>query len=164
MPTEGRAHPRLGDRLLALVLVASLAAADQWSKARADETLPARGGSVEVLPPVFSLTLSHNRGIFMGIGNRIGRVFTATSFAILAVLLWILWCKRLSRAWRASVAAIASGALGNGLDRLRFGYVRDFLDVHWHGWVYPTFNVADSCICVGAAVLALGLWREPSPS
>ena len=161
MPAAGRAHPGLAARLLSLAAVLALAAADQATKAWAFRTLPAMGDSIEVLPPVFNLTHSENKGIVMGLGSRIGKVFTFTSFAMLAVLLWALWRRVMPWAWRLSVAGIASGALGNGLDRLRDGCVRDFLDFHYRGWTYPTFNLADSCICVGAAVLAFGLWRTP---
>lgn len=162
MPTQGRADPGLGTRAFSLALIAALAAADQWSKSWAFDTLPGRGGSMDILPPVLSFTLSRNPGIVLGIGWQIPNLFLVTSFGMLAVLTVILWRKPIPWSWRGSLAAIASGALGNGLDRYQFKYVRDFIDVHYHGWVYPTFNVADSCICVGAAVLAIGLWRAPS--
>ena len=120
---------------------------------------------MDVLPPFLSFTLSRNPGIILGIGRQIPNLFLVTSFVMLGVLLFILWRKALPLSWRLSLAAIASGALGNGLDRYQFKYVRDFIDVHvntpWGPVVYPTFNVADSCICVGAAVLAIGLWRAP---
>ena len=161
MPAQGRAHPGLGERSACLAAAALLAAADQASKSWAFSALPARDGTLDVLPPVFSFTLSRNQGIVMGIGHQIGGVFTVTSFVMLAVLAYLIWTKAMPWHWRLSLAAIASGALGNGLDRLRLHYVRDFLDVHYHGLVYPTFNVADSCICVGATVLAIGLWRTP---
>jgi signal peptidase II len=55
----------------------------------------------------------------------------------------------------AGLAAILGGALGNLLDRLRFGHVVDFVDLHALGWHWPAFNVADSAITVGAALLIL---------
>ena len=98
----------------------------------------------------------------MGLGGNVGWIFSVTTLVMLAVLLWVLWTKTLPWAWRLSVAAIASGALGNGVDRVLWPHtVRDFIDVHYGRFVWPTFNVADSCICVGAFVLALGLWRTP---
>lgn len=160
MPAQGRAGPGLSGRLPCLALVAVLAFADLWTKDWAFSTLPAYGGR-EILPPVLSFTRSENQGIVMGIGSSIGWVFTLTSFAILGVLLWMIARRPMPRAWRLAMAAIASGALGNGLDRLRLGHVRDFIDVHYAGWTYPTFNLADSAICVGAAVLAFGLWKSP---
>jgi signal peptidase II len=55
----------------------------------------------------------------------------------------------------AGLALILGGALGNLVDRLRFGHVVDFLDFHAFGWHWPAFNVADSAICIGAALLIL---------
>jgi signal peptidase II len=59
----------------------------------------------------------------------------------------------------AGLALILGGALGNLIDRLRFGHVVDFLDFHAFGWHWPAFNVADSAICVGAALLILDGFR-----
>jgi signal peptidase II len=59
---------------------------------------------------------------------------------------------------------ILGGAAGNLVDRLRLGYVVDFLDVHWRGWHWPAFNVADSAICAGVALLMLETLRSPVPS
>jgi len=57
------------------------------------------------------------------------------------------------RIYYAGLALILGGALGNVIDRLRFGHVVDFLDFHAFGWHWPAFNVADSAICIGAALL-----------
>ena len=60
---------------------------------------------------------------------------------------------------------IFGGAVGNLIDRLRWGAVVDFVDVHWHGYHWPAFNVADSAITVGVALLALRLMaRQPVAS
>ena len=163
MPAQGRDRGGIGPRLASLAVLAALAAADQATKAWAFALLPRMHDTRPVLPPVFSLTHSENRGIFMGLGGSIGEIFVYTSFGMLAILVWVLWTKPMSWPWRLSVAAIGSGALGNGLDRVRLGHVRDFLDVHYRLWVYPTFNLADICICVGAGVLAIGLWKTPEP-
>ncbi len=56
---------------------------------------------------------------------------------------------------RTGFALIVGGALGNLIDRLRFGHVTDFIEVYWQGWSFPAFNVADSAICVGAILLIL---------
>ena len=60
----------------------------------------------------------------------------------------------------AGLAAILAGAVGNVIDRLRFGYVVDFLDLHAAGWHWPAFNVADSAITIGAALLILDGFRH----
>ena len=58
------------------------------------------------------------------------------------------------------LALIAGGALGNMIDRLRYGRVVDFVHVHWQQHYFPAFNVADSAITIGAALLLLDAWRE----
>ncbi|PYO52553.1 MAG: signal peptidase II, partial [Candidatus Rokuibacteriota bacterium] len=62
-----------------------------------------------------------------------------------------------------AVGLIFGGAVGNLIDRARFGAVVDFVDVHWRTWHWPAFNVADSAISVGVALLALRLLRERAP-
>ena len=61
---------------------------------------------------------------------------------------------------QVSLAMIFSGAVGNLIDRLRLGEVIDFLDVYWKNHHWPAFNVADSFICAGVALLALDMLRE----
>jgi len=61
---------------------------------------------------------------------------------------------------QVSLAMIFSGAVGNLIDRVRQGEVVDFLDVYWRTYHWPAFNVADSLICVGVALLALDMMRE----
>jgi len=74
------------------------------------------------------------------------------------------WLRRLHAASQGllacGLALIAGGALGNMIDRLRFGRVVDFVHVHWQQHYFPAFNVADSAITVGAALLLLDAWRE----
>ena len=57
---------------------------------------------------------------------------------------------------RAALSLIIGGALGNLIDRIRFGAVIDFLDFHWKAWHWPAFNVADICICIGVGLYLLG--------
>jgi signal peptidase II len=65
---------------------------------------------------------------------------------------------------RLALGLVFGGAAGNLLDRWRFGAVVDFVDVHWRGWHWPAFNVADSAISIGVVLLALRLLRDRSPS
>jgi signal peptidase II len=83
-------------------------------------------------------------------------------FIVLAIVvsgLVIIWLGRLpSRGKRwlcAALALVVGGAVGNVIDRIRFGYVVDFISVHYQGWYFPAFNVADSAITVGAIVLLI---------
>ena len=113
-----------------------------------------------VIPGVLNWTLAFNTGAAFsfladaGGWQRWG--FSALAVAISAVL--GVWLARTPRAdWRSALplALVIGGALGNLVDRLRFGHVTDFIQVfYWPGQAWPAFNVADSAICVGAALLA----------
>ena len=58
------------------------------------------------------------------------------------------------------LSLVLSGAVGNLIDRLWLGHVVDFFDVYYRAWHFPAFNIADSAITVGAALLVLGMWRQ----
>jgi signal peptidase II len=83
------------------------------------------------------------------------------ALAVVAGLLW--WLGRMERPLPAlAIGLVVGGALGNVIDRLRFGAVVDFLDVHAAGWHWPAFNLADSAITVGVAGLVIdGLFGGP---
>jgi len=121
-------------------------------------------GSLEYLKPVAAIpgllnwTLAFNTGAafsFLAGENGWQRwLFSALAIGVSAVL--ALWLSRTPRGdWRnaAPLALIIGGALGNLIDRMRFGHVTDFIEVYWHDWSFPAFNVADSAICVGAVLL-----------
>lgn len=83
-------------------------------------------------------------------------------FIVLAILvsgLVLVWMSRLparGKSWLcAALALIVGGAVGNVVDRILFGFVVDFISVHYAGWYFPAFNVADSAITVGAAILLI---------
>jgi signal peptidase II len=65
---------------------------------------------------------------------------------------------------KVAIGLIFGGAVGNLIDRARFGAVVDFVDVHWRGWHWPAFNVADSAITIGVALLALRLIADRAPA
>ncbi|MBF0326076.1 signal peptidase II [Magnetospirillum moscoviense] len=112
---------------------------------------------VEILP-IFDLVMAWNRGVSFGIFNNGGDwnwlALSVLSVAISAGL--VVWLKKAENALVAlALGAIIGGALGNVIDRLRWGAVADFLDVHVAGYHWPAFNVADSAISVGAVLLIL---------
>ena len=112
-------------------------------------------GTVPVLP-VFSLTFVGNVGVSMGMfaaGSDLGRwlLVVATAGIALAVGLWIA---RESSRWDvAALGLVLGGALGNIFDRIRFGYVVDFLHFFWHEASFWVFNVADAAITCGVVML-----------
>lgn len=116
------------------------------------------GQSVPLIPGVFHLTRVHNPGVAFGLGApTLAPLFMATSILALAFFIYygLTW-GRTSRWAMATMALLSGGVAGNLADRLRFGYVVDFLDFR----VWPVFNVADSALTVGAILLAVLVWRE----
>ena len=115
------------------------------------------GESVPLLPGVFHLTLVRNPGVAFGLFARQGVVVLGIAFLLVALLL--ITARTRPAAWRPPVpwamGLILGGALGNLLDRVRFGAVVDFLDFR----IWPVFNVADSGITVGAALIVWAWWR-----
>ena len=139
-----------------LLLAAFVVLLDQGSKELALSLLV--GAPVPVMDPCFELRLVHNPGAAWGMlaGRRF--VLAGVSAAMLALLAWNrrdLCAMRLSR---LASGLLAGGIVGNLVDRVlrASGRVVDFLHVHWRdAWDFPTFNVADSAITVGVALLLL---------
>ena len=91
------------------------------------------------------------------------QIYVLSGIAVLVSFGLIVWLYRMPRYewWNAlPVSLVLGGALGNLIDRVRFGVVVDFIDFHVHNWHYATFNIADAAVCVGAAWLILRLFYE----
>lgn len=117
------------------------------------ETLP--------LVPFFSLTYVRNQGAAWGLFQ--GAHLWLAGFGAVAVALCCLFWRRIfgDHAWAAPLGGLLLGGIvGNLVDRVRLGYVVDFLDFHWGAAHFPCFNVADSAICVGVAALIALQWLE----
>ncbi len=143
--------------LAALILVL-----DQITK-RSVESAFALGQSRDVLPGFVSLTLVHNTGGAFGIlpTGTLGLAFAAL-VAAAAILVFVVRARTpLPRLLAVALALPLGGSLGNLWDRVRLRYVVDFFDVHWGPHQFPVFNVADSAICVGVALLAWYFWHQP---
>lgn len=117
--------------------------------------------------PFFNLVLVWNEGVSFGLlggGSELQRwALTALAFGVAAGLfVWAGYTKESAQS--LAFPLIAAGAVGNGIDRILHGAVVDFLDFHVAGWHWPAFNVADSAIVFGAAVLLFdGLWPRGRP-
>jgi len=118
--------------------------------------------------PFFNLVLVWNRGISFGfLGQESSHwlpwLLTALALAIMVVLGW--WLRQMtSKLMILALGLVMGGALGNVIDRLRFGAVADFFDVHAAGFHWPAFNVADSAITVGAALILYDAFFAPRNS
>jgi signal peptidase II len=163
----------LTGRLLHAALALAIAAADQAAKAWAARALSGEP-PLEVIPGLFRLVLVRNTGALFGMFQGLAEplrvlLFVALPAAVIAALCWLAWrTPAAERGAHAAYALLLGGALGNLIDRLRLGHVVDFLDFYVtgprgvaHHW--PAFNLADACICLGIALLALASWR-PRPA
>jgi signal peptidase II len=116
-----------------------------------------RPGEVVEVTPFFNFVLVYNKGAaFSFLAGAPGwqtPLFAAVAVVASAVVSWLLWRHPGRRLLCVGLALILGGALGNLWDRLEWGAVADFLDFHAFGWHWPAFNVADSAITVGAAIL-----------
>lgn len=137
-----------GSMMAALALVV-----DQASKAVVFSNLN-RGEEV-VLLPIFSILPGWNEGAAFGLGQG-----AAPLLLIILALAISVWLTKLLIEARSTLAAVGlgaaiGGALANIADRIRFGAVRDFIDVHWEALHWPTFNVADMFVVVGILLFVL---------
>ena len=125
------------------------------------------GESVSVIPHYFDLTYVRNQGAAFGIFSTSHPLFRTIFFltlppvAMACILFLIKGLKESESVQLIALSSIFGGALGNYVDRLRFGYVVDFLDFHYKRiYTYPAFNIADMCIVGGVLVLLLLLTME----
>jgi signal peptidase II len=152
-----------------LLLAGAVVALDQISKAIVLDRLPL-GVPISVVDGLLALTLVLNPGLAFGLLGGVPPAWrwtvAALSLVALAVLARVALRVLPAGGWtgRLAVRLIFGGAVGNLVDRARFGAVVDFVDVHWRGWHWPAFNVADSAITVGVALLAVRLLNDRSTS
>ena len=147
-----------------LVVSAIIIVLDQWTKALATSALQLHQ-SVDVLPHL-QWTLAHNQGVAFSMLND-GADWQRYGLSAFALIVVSGFCWAITRLPRGDVATklafslVIGGALGNVIDRIRFGYVVDFIDVTLaNDYHFPAFNIADSSICVGAAVLLFWGWKH----
>jgi signal peptidase II len=143
--------------LLALLIVVL----DQLTKQLADNLL-AYGDPLAVLPS-FNLTLLYNKGAAFSFLNSAGgwQRWFFTAVAVVVSIVIVFWLKATGEEQRwtpAGLVLILGGAIGNVIDRVIFGHVIDFIQVYYDTFYWPAFNIADSAICVGAAILLLSGW------
>ncbi|MCL1890567.1 MAG: signal peptidase II [Coriobacteriia bacterium] len=138
--------------VLFVALVAALLLADRITKILAVEHL-SDGKAIAFIPHVLDFVLVFNKGAAFGMMEGATLLFTVIAFAVsFGLLLYLLLTKSHAVLELLGISLIAAGALGNAIDRIRFGEVTDF--IHTLFIEFPVFNVADSCVTVGAILLA----------
>lgn len=131
---------------------------DVWTKHLASSHLELY--RAEPIWPWLNFTLAHNSGAaFSFLADQGGwqRWFLSAA-AVIITGIFLVWLKRLpdpARLLPSAIALILAGAVGNLIDRVRFGYVIDFIDVHAYGYHWPAFNLADSAIVVGVVLILI---------
>lgn len=127
------------------------------------------GESIPVISGFFSLTYIRNTGAAFGLLAHADPTFRIPFFVIVPIVALVaiafVFRKIADNDLKLSTALslVIGGAVGNLIDRVKLNYVVDFLDFHWrYEYHFPAFNVADSAICVGVAVLMLDLLLQPS--
>ena len=137
---------------------------DQWSKAWIVQSIPLY--RFEPCTAWLALTHLHNTGAsfsFLADAGGWQRHLFLSLAALISIGIMVALSRMTAKSWVVALALglILGGALGNAYDRLMFGYVVDFISVHWRSsWFFAAFNVADSAITVGAALLLLDAWRS----
>ena len=152
-----------------LLLSAFIIVADQISKWVVLEHFQLHE-SLPVIAGFLNWTLAYNEGAAFSFLSDAGgwQRWFFTALAVIVSTILVVWLSRTNRTdWRTAVplALIIGGAIGNVIDRIRFGHVVDFIDVHYGTWSWPAFNIADSAISVGAVMLiAFGLFASKPDS
>ena len=148
----------------ALALISLGVGIDQLTKLWAQARLP--GSPIEVIPRALSFVYAENRNMAFGIGNflppaaKVGILLALTG--ALTVFLTVAMIRSPDFASRLGFGVTIAGAVGNIADRIRLGYVVDF--IYWHGgFTWPNFNVADILVCTGVGILLVFGGRKPMP-
>jgi signal peptidase II len=160
---------KLQGRLPYLFLVAATLVLDRWTKSLIQSRFDLNE-SATVIDGFFNITYVRNTGVAFGIFSSISSpakslllsVFTA--FAAIIVITYSVRSPVRNRILQIALALILGGALGNLYDRLAYKYVVDFLEFYVGTYHWPSFNIADSAISIGVALLALEIIRNESPS
>lgn len=140
-----------------LGIAAVILVLDQISKWLALTLLAPQGGFVEVTG-FFNLVLVYNTGVSFGLfqGDSPLRPYFLSGLALIVVIALLVWVRREPHGLLPyGIGAVVGGAIGNVFDRLHRPGVVDFLDFHLAGWHWPAFNLADSAIVCGVAVIVV---------
>ena len=150
-----------------LIAAAAVFLLDQTTKAWAIRKLPF-GDDIEIISGFLNFAYAENTGVAFSMfddGGDAGRwILSGIAFFAAAFVLYFFWrTPRNDDRILGALALLLAGIVGNVFDRARLGFVIDFIDVQFGDWHYPTFNVADAAICVGAGLLILDMFLRKEP-
>lgn len=146
-----------------LVVTGLVLALDQFSKYWVWMTLR-DGGDIEVIPGLLNLSYTENPGIAFGMlsnGDVRWLLVAVSVVAIVIVAFYLMRTPSSNRLLLWSLALLAAGIIGNLIDRVHMGRVIDFIEAYYKSHYWPVFNVADTAITIGAALMAIELFVSP---
>jgi signal peptidase II len=140
---------------LFLALAATIFVVDQLTKAVLVSLLPAEGGRLSIVDDLIRVVNSHNSGALFGLFKDSALLFGLVSLGVVALIAWYHGSSGRNTLLSIALGLLLGGALGNMLDRLRLGYVVDFVDIGLGDLRWYTFNVADAAISCAIVLLLL---------
>ena len=144
--------------MLIILVVLGIVVLDQLTKLLVCMNL-LPGQSILIIKNIFYLTRVSNTGAAFGIFKGSGAFFIIMAVTVIIIILSFFWnVKSRPALSKLALGLILAGAIGNLIDRLRFGYVVDFLDFR----IWPVFNIADSAITIGTILLILQMFKHKS--
>lgn len=162
MPIACKSSCPLATRKIGLIVAFFALAADVISKEIALNTLIM---PITVIEGYFNLRLAFNTGVSFSMLSSGTMAYQHIALGVMAfavAIAFIVWMGRnpiQTKYFQIGLGLVVGGAIGNGIDRFRHGAVVDFLDFHYNTWHWPTFNSADTTICIGVALLMLDTWQ-----
>lgn len=146
--------------ILYLVAFLVIVIGDQVTKIIVDHTL-SLGGSYAIIDNFFYFTYAHNTGAAWGmLAGKISLFLIVSVVAAIGIIYYFMKSESYQKLTRFGLVLVFGGLIGNLIDRLAFGYVRDFIDFIIFGYNFPIFNVADMAITIGMALVILEICIE----
>ncbi|MFQ7319226.1 MAG: signal peptidase II [Massilimicrobiota timonensis] len=146
--------------ILYLVAFLVIVIGDQVTKIIVDHTL-SLGGSYAIIDNFFYFTYAHNTGAAWGmLAGKISLFLIVSVVAAIGIIYYFMKSASYQKLTRFGLVLVFGGLIGNLIDRLAFGYVRDFIDFIIFGYNFPIFNVADMAITIGMALVILEIGIE----
>ena len=154
-------------RLPYVVLVLVIVGLDRWTKWLIDSRL-LLNQTILIIDGFFNITYVRNTGVAFGILDSSSLPLKSVALAVLSIgaiagVLTYRWRTPINQKFlHVALSLILGGAVGNLYDRIRYGYVIDFIEVYFRNYRWPSFNLADSAITLGVVLLAFELFRKDS--
>ncbi len=143
---------KIGSSIVSILIVLFTLGLDQWTKWAVVKSIDLHE-RITIIEHFFDLTYVQNTGAGFSLFAGAGTFFFAVLTIVALGFIIYLYITSEDERYQWTLAFIFSGALGNFIDRLRFGYVRDFFSFDIFGYYFPVFNIADICITCGFALI-----------